>query len=164
MTRGLYGFRKNGIDKTTYSNSDSYPGYLGELVVNLCKSMNVEQLNNLYNKIMLRNKEESYQIPSSQRFDFGKVHSDLVDGKTINMIEDCSFIKDSLFCEYAYIINLDNNTLEYWKGFQKVPQENNRYGTIPMDNGYYPCKLMLSFDLNNLPNAEEIVKLMNDAK
>ncbi len=28
-TRGLYGFRKNEQDKTTYNHSDSYPDWLG---------------------------------------------------------------------------------------------------------------------------------------
>ena len=32
-TRGLYGFRKNGIDKLTYNHLDSYPDWLGKKVV-----------------------------------------------------------------------------------------------------------------------------------
>lgn len=35
------------------------------------------------------------------------------------MIDKSSFIKDSLLCEYAYIINLDTHMLEFWVGCQK---------------------------------------------
>ena len=37
------------------------------------------------------------------------------------MIDNHDFIKDSLFCEYAYIINLDTKRLEFYVGFQKTP-------------------------------------------
>ena len=57
------------------------------------------------------------------------------------MVDNNSFIKDSLFCEYGYIINLDTNKLEIWKGFQKKPDSNNRYGVENVD-GYYPCKMI----------------------
>lgn len=31
------------------------------------------------------------------------------------------FINDSLFCEFAYLVNLDDQTLEVYKGFNKTP-------------------------------------------
>ena len=36
-TRGLYGFRKNGVDKTTYNHFDSYPDGLGADVIESLK-------------------------------------------------------------------------------------------------------------------------------
>ena len=35
------------------------------------------------------------------------------------MINSNDFIKNSLFCEYGYIINLDNKSLEFWIGISK---------------------------------------------
>ena len=60
------------------------------------------------------------------------------------MIDNQDFIYDSLFCEYAYIINLSTNCLEFWLGFQTKPCDTNRYGTETHDNmdKYYPCKMV----------------------
>ncbi|MDU1912528.1 hypothetical protein [Fusobacterium sp.] len=65
------------------------------------------------------------------------------------MIDNHNFIKNSLFCEWAYIINLDTNKLEVWEGFQEKPQENNRYG-IEKDNGFYPCALVKEIDIEKI--------------
>jgi hypothetical protein len=65
------------------------------------------------------------------------------------MIDNHDFIKCSLFCEWAYIINLDTNKLEVWEGFQEKPQENNRYG-VEKDNGFYPCALVKEIDFQEI--------------
>ena len=66
-------------------------------------------------------------------------------GRPVYMENNAEFIKDSLFCEYAYIANLDTKMLEFYVGFQKRPQEGNRYGTEPIEGSsgrkYYPCRL-----------------------
>lgn len=82
------------------------------------------------------------------------------------LIDGIDFIKDSLFCEYAYIINLDDEVLEFWKGFQKTPQKGNRYGTESYkpyegcSHEYYPCKLSLTFPLKEIDDADKIVEMM----
>lgn len=77
------------------------------------------------------------------------------------MIDQSEFIKDSLFCEHGYIINLDTNELEYWLGFQRHgPQKGNRYGDkkpadwtpkYSGDSYYYPCALVGRWPLAELP-------------
>ncbi|MBR2810525.1 MAG: hypothetical protein IKD69_04015 [Solobacterium sp.] len=52
---------------------------------------------------------------------------------------DARFIQDSLFREYARVIDLDENRLLFHVSFQKTPQEDNRYGCSPDENGYYPA-------------------------
>ena len=52
-TRGLYGFRKNGKDKITYNHWDSYPEGLGQNVLNFVKETSIEELNSIYDKIIL---------------------------------------------------------------------------------------------------------------
>ena len=66
------------------------------------------------------------------------------------MIDSNDFIKDSLFCEYGYIINLDQNILEFWVGFQTKPELLNRYGTAIRDSKskYYPCKMISYYPLD----------------
>jgi hypothetical protein len=43
--------------------------------------------------------------------------------------DDKSFILDGLFCEYAYIHNIENDTLEIYRGFFKNPQFKNHKKT-----------------------------------
>lgn len=64
---------------------------------------------------------------------------------TFELRDDFSFGSDSLFCEYAYVLNLDNNTLEIYTGFQKYPADGvpvmyQRWDNIT-DSNYYPVKL-----------------------
>lgn len=65
-------------------------------------------------------------------------------GSKLPFIISNSFILNSLFCEYAYIINMDKKCLEFWKGFQKKPYKGNRYGTEATD-GYYPCRMLKAY-------------------
>ena len=73
------------------------------------------------------------------------------------MIDSQNFIKNSLFCEWGYIINLDDNTLEIWKGFQQKSQKNNRYGCEKWE-GYYPCKNIKKIKLEEIKKANFRVK------
>jgi hypothetical protein len=56
------------------------------------------------------------------------------------MIDSHTFLVDSLFCEWAYIINLDENVLEIYRGFNKEPSDKGRYASLKepdrvLDNG-----------------------------
>lgn len=84
------------------------------------------------------------------------------------MLDANDFIKDSLFCEWGYIINLDSLELEVWKGFQTEPTEGNRYGegvsyTSHRGDHYYPCKKVASWPLDELPSEAEM-KLLEEVE
>lgn len=165
-TRGCYGFRKNGVDKLTYNHFDSYPDYLGEIMVRFCKETSIKELNEIFDKIILvdeLSKPTKEQIAECIEFYDGTVSNQTPNDwycllrnaqgnpsaykNGLKYMNDCGdFIKDSLFCEYAYIINLDTNCLEFWVGFQKEPDSSNRYGTED-DRGYYPCKMVSYYPL-----------------
>ena len=175
-TRGLYGLRKNGIDKLAYNHSDSYPSYLGAHIIDFLTNVSIEQLNFLYDHIILVNEDST---PTQNEIDFcmsnntgyldntrqndlwyGLLHNlqgDLImimeiaqKNNKVYLIDNQEFIRDSLFCEWAYIINLDTNKLEIYEGFQKTPDDNNRYGNTPNQDGYYPCQLLLEIPLNKI--------------
>lgn len=165
-TRGCYGFRKNGIDKLTYNHYDSYPDYLGKIMVTFCKETSLDEMNEIYDRLILVNKSEkptSEQVEECKRYYSGDVSNNMPEdwycllrntqGEPNEyknglryMIDDHDFIKDSLFCEFAYIINLDTKKLEFWKGFQRKPDPNNRYGT-EKSYDYYPCKMVTEYSL-----------------
>lgn len=72
-----------------------------------------------------------------------------------------NFVADSLFCEYAYVIDLDKNTFEVYEGFIKTPlSEEDRFCFLQerrRDETYYPVKLVKSYALNSLPSEEEFL-------
>lgn len=181
-TRGLYGIRKNGRDKCTYNHWDSYPDYLGKKILDFCASYSEEQISNLFDLIELFNTKIP---PTEEQKKMCKVNGYLnlnVGTKSdtdwycllrelqgnidawdeaikqkakIPMEDSIDFIKDSVFCEHAYIINLDSHCLEYYKGFQKQPDPKNRYGCEEND-GYYPCKLLLEMPLNDIKTVVDV--------
>jgi hypothetical protein len=92
-----------------------------------------------------------------------------LNGNADAMIDAHNYMaEDSLFCEWAYVINIDTMKLEVWRGFQTKKQKGNRYGTEPTyvsegwtmkdikgketkhpETNYYPCKLIAEFNIFN---------------
>lgn len=191
-TRGLYGFRKNGVDKTTYNHSDSYPEGLGAAISKFCCSVTPAQMSDFFDRIILveergkptkeqqhycmakgwydpyvgnRTPESWYNLLRNLQGNMSELDKAVRSGEDFFMTDGGDFIKDSLFCEYAYIINLDSGMLEFFEGFQHEPQEGNRYGEEPMDNvnypsDYYPCRLALEIPLDDISALSAAVPAM----
>ena len=72
-----------------------------------------------------------------------------------------TFAADSLFCEWAYVIDLDKGVFEVYEGFNKTPlNETDRFFHLQdLKEEYYPIKLLASFDLNNLPSEEDFLAI-----
>lgn len=75
-----------------------------------------------------------------------------------------TFAADSLFCEWAYVIDLDNGVFEVYEGFNKTPlTETDRFFYLQdLKEEYYPVKLLASFDLNNLPSKNDFIAIEKD--
>lgn len=78
----------------------------------------------------------------------------------IYLEDSSSFAGDSLFCEWAYLINLDTNQPEVYRGFNKEPLEKSeRFYSMGWSNDkYYPIKLLHTYDISNLPEEKDFVK------
>ena len=60
------------------------------------------------------------------------------------MIDSQTFLQDSVWCEWGYLINLDDGVVEVYTGLQKI-RDDNRYALdAPDDSGYWHCKLQRS--------------------
>lgn len=169
-TRGICGFRKNNVDKISYNHSDSYPRWLGKKVAKFFADVDLGQLNEVFDSIkmvsgsVVMTEEALKTLPKDlvgglQR-DFyeylRKAQGDLswyLNGLKY-MIDSNDFIRNSMFCDWGYIINLDTNKLEVWEGSQKTPTDGNRYGDNCNEYGYYPCKLIADFTQEEVKAGE----------
>lgn len=183
-TRGVFGFHKNSVDKIRYNHYDSYPSGLGKDVKEFV-TKHIDELNDISDRIVLvdnKHPPTKKQIKECEKYTDLSVSEQstkdwycLLRGAQDNLeayadglkyMEDgADFIKESLFCEWGYVINLDTNRLEIYKGFQNHPQDN-RYKITKSRDGYYNCALIRevplsqvkNFDMNALeeePNGDE---------
>ena len=164
-TRGAVGLKVNSKYKIAYNHFDSYPDGLGQEVVDWIKTvMDWETLKERAKKVKMVNERthkakpehiEKYKGYANTTVDDGQLNNwyvllrdiqgidtfeEIYRGNLEHMIDAYDFLKDSLFCEYAYILNLNEHTLEIYEGYQKEPQKGNPFGEEPDKNGYYPVK------------------------
>ena len=69
------------------------------------------------------------------------------------------FANDSLFCEYAYVVDLDKDTFEVFRGFNKEPVDAGErfYNGGHFDGEYYPVRFVRAWSLCDLPSNEAFV-------
>lgn len=86
---------------------------------------------------------------------------------SIALVDSTSFAADSLFCEFAYVVDLDKNTFEVFQGFNHSPlAEGERFASLAgqadqehRTDKYSPVRLMHSFDLDSLPTDDEFLAI-----
>ncbi len=82
--------------------------------------------------------------------------------RTIWLQDESDFAGDSVFCEWAYVIDFDKRTFEVYSGFNDKPlDENERFAYLKSrdDKKYYPIKLLKEYSLDSLPTMEEFLLL-----
>lgn len=79
----------------------------------------------------------------------------------IALRNDLDFAADSLFCEWAWLIDLDAGTFEGYKGFNTdnpLTEEDRFYFLRDKEeNGYYGVKLAAKWSLDDLPTREDFL-------
>ena len=92
----------------------------------------------------------------------GKIIEAVANGDVKEVSVDCDFVADSLFCKWAYVVDLDKNTFEVHQGFNKSPlADDERFKSFEPKSrdGYYPVKLIASWPLDALPTDDEFLAL-----
>lgn len=181
-TRGAIGFRIDGKDKVKYNHFDSYPSGVGaELLAELCGIKDWEKVKEAVRKITFIDQNVP---PTEEQIELCAEFTDLgvgdqstsdwycllrnaqgslapyLTGALPFMADNHTFLLDSLFCEYAYIVNLDDMTLEFYKGFNQNSKAAGRYApqNQPRRNGepseYFGVVLMEAMPLADLPKTK----------
>lgn len=140
-TRGAFGIRYKNEDKIFYNGHDSYPTGLGVSMILFLRGKSIEDLKKIFNDIDF-DSEETFIGYENENIGYNNK----------------DFLIDSLFCEFAYIINLDDEVLEIYTGFNKNPNEKGRYAnkTMDLDNKkysggkYYGVKLVQTIPLKDV--------------
>ena len=188
-TRGAWGFRIGGKDKIAFNHWDSYPECFGKEVIEFIKEAKPPRLAEIAGNLLLVAEED---IPTKQQLSLIKksfpgtinlkeyknsdkqwynLKSDSHDFdiylKEYPFLVDChNFLKDSLFCEHAYIINIDEGILEYYKGFNRNSKAPGRYAKLRSDSEFYGVALLTTYklaDLLGIPTEEVIADMLDKA-
>lgn len=177
-TRGAWGFRIGGQDKITYNHFDSYLEGLGDSLVRELRTRQkshpewLHQLRAEVRQLELVGEEDpptSAQKARLEPFADLRVNTGSLDDwycllrqtqgdlnttlKAGIMIDRQDFLHDSMFCVFAYIINLDDETFEVYRGVQDSPHNHGRYSAAAADSeyDYYGVALVKTIPLNDLP-------------
>jgi len=174
-TRGLMGVAIDGAVFGCYNHFDSYPGGLGaSLSAQLTQSIatsGLEALKALARGVCLVPWKECDDPASGEALRrlraAGRIHDKdqsipspyelRGDGNLIDMLQvgvlvnNTAFAGDSLFCEWAYIADLDRELLEVYRGFVCAPHNDGRFAALPYeppehrankDREYWPVRLV----------------------
>ena len=186
-TRGAYGFFINGETRVSYNHYDSYPSTLGEAVLAFVRSMDLQETRKKA-AALRRVKEDSAvtkaDIQLCTRLDLvdtsvGDTQKGRPDwyqllrkgqGKLDKMlavgvyIESRDFLDDSLFCEWAYVVNLDSRELEVYRGFQKEAHQEGRYAGAKAEGcDYYSVALIKTFSFDRLPPEGKLESIVEES-
>ena len=83
-------------------------------------------------------------------------------GKMDHTYLSSDFAYDSLFCEFAYLLDLDRYVFEVYTGFnkKKLPQSARFYKDKPNDTGYYAVRKLVEYPFDKLPKHIEKIEAL----
>lgn len=185
-TRGAFGFVVNQTEKITYNHFDSYPDGLGLdvlrwlrdtvdrdgedaareaaarlQVVNEDASPTEEELASFaaYRDPRVSTGDDWYALLRNTQGNPGEIL------RAGFFIDGSEFPMDSLFCEYAYIVDFDCRVFQAYEGFRKTPTTEGRWAYrfgIREPNGYYPVQLRARWSFDLLPSEDAFCAEFSD--
>lgn len=180
-TRGLSGFHVDGKDYLSYQQYDSYPEGVGLQVVEALRELlakyGVDGLKDKVRAIRLVNasmeptrvEREQYKVLHERVSTGVDWYAQLrsLQGRVDLMVEhgimtdDATFARNSLFCEWAYCINLDTQMLEVYKGFQTSEGEGRFAGRSIHGDKYGGITLFVEYPFDKIPEGDAFCDEIN---
>lgn len=186
-TRGLVTFvSTDGVIKSAYNQYDAYPEGVGVSVLSFVRKAttteNIKAVTRLIDNLTVVSQKvepTAQQISELSMFADTKVSTGELSEWYVLLrktqgnpamilysghVEDMTdFGKDSLFCEWAYAINMKDNTFEVYEGFQKTPATKGLWAGSHMKDGYGSVERVAVWPLNDLPSDEEFLRVAHSA-
>jgi len=81
--------------------------------------------------------------------------------------DQISFAADGLFCEWAWVVDLDAGTFEGYKGFNQTPlTEEDRFYFLREheDSDYHGVRLVAKWSLDSLPTNDEFLAAFDEGE
>lgn len=179
-TRGFLTFVADGVEKTTYNHRDSYPEALGSNVLEWARKTDLTEAARAVRDLRV---VAPNSTPTAQDIERLRGYANLSVGEqslddwyvllretqgdpaailSAGVLIDASeFPADSLFAEWGYVIDVDAQTFEVYRGFQHAPHDKGRFASRPpresVSGSYYPVALLATFPLAGLPSDEDFM-------
>lgn len=185
-TRGLNGWVVDGNVYASYNQYDTYPDGLGrvsiEYVKELLRDDTVEQTKEQVRALVkVKEDDEPTAEQLAPLVANGRVDGNVSTGQdwysalrnnqgtyreileTGIILDSAAFAADSLFCEYAYLVNLDDSTLEFYQGFQKAGATiEGRFAELESGSeGYAPITLVKAFPFELVAKGDGLSLVRN---
>ncbi|MGC4129269.1 MAG: hypothetical protein QM564_06850 [Bergeyella sp.] len=143
---------------------DGYPEVTGCTLLDFLKEQsNVRHLKAILPKVNFQSEEDHKKISIHDGSIGGEILDELLKYKDLEEIilaNAYAFAANSYWCEWAYVIDLDKNVLEVYRGNNTfgISKEDRFYPLYDGENEYYPVKIVASFLLENLPDEDEFIR------
>lgn len=146
------------------------PDHLKERVL-ACREVSEEEVEALWKECgadgsgwvnMAVSKKMNKRYPTLHRDMGWKIieHLNETDGEVL-VQKALEFAGSGLFCEWGYVIDLDQNTFEVYKGFSKERHTGERFSDFheePIEtNDYAAIRLVKTYSLDDLPTEDEFL-------
>jgi len=178
-TAGAYGFASNTKIKLTYNHFDSFPEGLGREIVAFIRKVEedkgwatlrfkVDDLVMVDENAKMTEDEARKYFPRKKSFpklptwyeaihnyQNGKILPAIMSGEVNHMTDAKTLPKNSMFCHFVYIIDLNEMSFDVYIGQQKNADNNSYFGKDKNDEGYYPCKFVATWNLSDIPKDWE---------
>lgn len=192
QTKGLAGFYQNGALVLAYQENSALPEELGTILLEEVRHYStpakIKQLGNRIEQLI--SPHESTPLTSGSRLQteirrhFGTEMQNphatdiyslyepfqgtllpFMDGRLTGFPFASDFLRDSKFCEWAYVVNLDGERFDILKGHQTTQPEERVYQDELLDaepisigsQNYHPCARILSYRLSELPTRNQFL-------
>lgn len=180
-TRNLTIVHKNGEYKVAqYGQWDGYPEGLGASILNFLKNINIDTFKHCIERVSFYTQEELEEIDKNieetrkdiPNYNWQKIYPHLsrdcggdilnyILFKGVNKVKNAiEFAANSLFCEWAYVIDLDTNKFEVYCGFNKEELSNDErfyFLEDKSEDDYHLVKFVKSYDIFDLPDEKDFI-------
>jgi hypothetical protein len=182
-TRGILGFVYDGKLKCQYNHRGSGPSGLGLRMLSFAKR-NRRATIQLPASVLSLKVVSQATPPSPLDFERLRSYADLSvsTGQTdewyvllrrtqgdpdrilqSGYIEDgSSFAKDSLSCQWGYILDTDRSVLEVYRGSQTEQHHDGRFASHESLGGWFPIRLVATYPYLDLPGPDRFVQELDN--